>query len=709
MPGKYSGRRIAVAVAAVAIAVVAGAAAFVVLSDDGGQRGLFIGDCAEVSAEDFNGNERFYCDRYSWTFNAEGMEKKRTVTEPVRLGIQERPRSDIDGIEGLGGYGGTAVLLDYAYDGTLPGKAVLEYRIGEEHAGETLIYSEVRSRALVPYGAQKVLVDGRGWVRINMEHCSDWILYQVYNVDVESVTGLVATLTDGDRRVRDTAMCGSDLRLRIDPRGWRYGLEELSVTVNGDPVADVHSMDYPVRCDRDISVVVKAGRAVSGALVSDGPKSGVIVYFGDMSCVTDGSGGFEIHLPRGEFQLSFMKDGYRVALSEGQPGAVTVGDEVPRPAIRVDVEKRPGWDGRFTSIVYLSDGAGGYTRHYGTGSDLRTTLSDALGNAVVFKSNGLIDSVNGEAGTRDEPWVIWKESKSDWTVVRGSGGFSKMPGIVYVVERSLRTTSPDGIAYAQPSLDIDPTYFFFVQFREDYDANEYVREVFTEQRRRAGFWLAGQGPDAHEAFYGAISALGWRDLEFSDRDDFKGWVLSLLGLRDTFHPATGLWTYYNQYHWEVVDGVGRWLYNDLTMGHYSMDMYDYSCFAYVRTSAAEGEYIDIATDPSEIPWELYEAAGQPGGGRGGPSRGEAVSAASDVPASAGRAPDLPTMRATKVKPAASAAVGVAAGDTVQGASPRPAQATEPIAEAPPDRDPMDLTPRHHSDGFAERLDRKSVV
>ena len=92
MPGKYSGRRIAVAVAAVAIAVVAGAAAFVVLSDDGGQRGLFIGDCAEVSAEDFNGNERFYCDRYSWTFNAEGMEKKKTVTEPVRLGIQERPR-----------------------------------------------------------------------------------------------------------------------------------------------------------------------------------------------------------------------------------------------------------------------------------------------------------------------------------------------------------------------------------------------------------------------------------------------------------------------------------------------------------------------------------------------------------------------------------------------------------------------------------------
>lgn len=478
------------------------------------------------------------------------------------------------------------------------------------------------------------------------------------------------------------------------------------MTVNGDPVADVHSMDYPVRCDRDISVVVKAGRAVSGALVSDGPKSGVIVYFGDMSCVTDGSGGFEIHLPRGEFQLSFMKDGYRVALSEGQPGAVTVGDEVPRPAIRVDIEKRPGWDGRFTSIVYLSDGAGGYTRHYGTGSDLRTTLSDALGNAVVFKSNGLIDSVNGEAGTRDEPWVIWKESKSDWTVVRGSGGFSKMPGIVYVVERSLRTTSPDGIAYAQPSLDIDPTYFFFVQFREDYDANEYVREVFTEQRRRAGFWLAGQGPDAHEAFYGAISALGWRDLEFSDRDDFKGWVLSLLGLRDTFHPATGLWTYYNQYHWEVVDGVGRWLYNDLTMGHYSMDMYDYSCFAYVRTSAAEGEYIDIATDPSEIPWELYEAAGQPGGGRGGPSRGEAVSAASDVPASAGRAPDPPTMRATKVKPAASAAV--AAGDTVQGASPRPAQATGPIAEAPPDRDPMDLTPRHHSDGFAERLHGRGV-
>lgn len=271
----------------------------------------------------------------------------------------------------------------------------------------------------------------------------------------------------------------------------------------------------------------------------------------------------------------------------------------------------------YTVKVYIGDGKTDTIGYVGSGATLRDVLVDALepDHTISFKSNGTVLKLDDEGTTGTpgnsgyKPLCIYKwVPLNGWTLVYANalGDQTLENGASYYVYHSYAKATANGVIYPGPS-SFKPisTGYFYVKMIEDVNANDYVKSVLTEDQRRAGFWISGQGSDMAEAFYDACNKLresnpGFElDMTLTEGNDFKGWLNSFMGLKDV-KLNEDEYQYWSQFYWDFEQS--KWVYSQC-MGHYDPGVMPY--MSVIRQVTHKDSAEPVGTQyPSDIPAAL---------------------------------------------------------------------------------------------------------
>ena len=233
----------------------------------------------------------------------------------------------------------------------------------------------------------------------------------------------------------------------------------------------------------------------------------------------------------------------------------------------------------------------------GTGDSVRELIENAAAASGYKIKFGPIDiiSFQDQPAPEGKKWTIqqWLPPRG-WTLLNMTmnpeADFSN--GTSYCIHLSDRTIDEKGNAtYSQPAYEPDlATAYFFIQFKEDVTANDYVNAIGDPDMRQEGFWIEGRGNMASSAFQDACDRYG---LELNMGDGYKGnifdadyigWLNSFLGLSDE-NVGSGDWKYWCQFHSEG----GKWVFSE-TLGHYDPNVVPY--YAFLRQVTMEDEVIE---------------------------------------------------------------------------------------------------------------------
>ncbi len=270
--------------------------------------------------------------------------------------------------------------------------------------------------------------------------------------------------------------------------------------------------------------------------------------------------------------------------------------------------------GSYDARVFFGDGTQSGTRELsGSGSDVKTIVTGALkgsGHPVEVYPNGTIKSVDGKEADGTGSWVVFQwRPPTGWSItyLNSNGDKFLENGTSYYVMFSQSKTGNDGkTTYQTPSMEPVSTGYFFIKFKEDYNANSYATSVLTEEQRRTGFWIDGSGSTMAAAFQNACDKYGF-ELNMSDGKkgdvidlDYVGWLYSFFGLSDEHKSGdveNGTWKYWSQFYWDSK--TNGWVYGQ-TMGHYDPAVYPY--IALVRQiTTKENVSTDLGQRPSDAP------------------------------------------------------------------------------------------------------------
>lgn len=272
--------------------------------------------------------------------------------------------------------------------------------------------------------------------------------------------------------------------------------------------------------------------------------------------------------------------------------------------------------------IHLS-GLGEDESSTGSGNTIASILASAFpDHDIQYSSNGNIASVDGVANTDNNTWAVFRWiSPDDWKVLSESANSKiKLPdGVSLALHYAEKTKNDQGkIVYSAPDIDVEYKVYFFLQFKEGYDANNIIRSILTEQERRDGFWIEGTGENVIECLNDAVYTYLLHDtytdeekkeiLSYDERRESYGWLNKFLGWEDTRVSVSGgeygTWTYWSQYTYEpdakTLDDAGEWTYNQLSLGQYDITECHY--FALIlQTTTVETVNIPISTTPADIP------------------------------------------------------------------------------------------------------------
>lgn len=227
------------------------------------------------------------------------------------------------------------------------------------------------------------------------------------------------------------------------------------------------------------------------------------------------------------------------------------------------------------------------------GSTVRAVIESAaeeLSMDIEYDDLGKIIRVDGVKAETGEYWNIhqWMPlGYYDWTSV----GYDErsdswlVPGTSYCLHRSGMTIEEGTTVYEKP-LDLRPKSegYVFIRFTKEYDSSsEHIRDVFTSDMRREGFWIKGYGSNWGEVLKDAMETNGF-ECEFVTKVDGHGndlqyWFSSFFGLKDKNLGDDDSWAYWSQ--WIFTDG--KWSYNDYTMGYYDPAVYKYVACVYIQS------------------------------------------------------------------------------------------------------------------------------
>lgn len=265
--------------------------------------------------------------------------------------------------------------------------------------------------------------------------------------------------------------------------------------------------------------------------------------------------------------------------------------------------------------VYIDNGTA--TPYYaeGSGRDITSVIKNASGGMdVQFNSNGTVRSVDGRMPGEGERWVVWRWASPDgWASFSGTD-ISGLPNEVSIaVHLSRIITSGEGsVTYEPPDIEVEYKIYFFIQLREQYSANEWIRSAMgTEQDRRNGQWFSATGSTVMEAFekvvWGQLFTGQYTDAEKDQILNYRtvssqlGWLDMFMGWTDTLISGgieDGMWTYWSQYNWTETGG---WEFDNLALGRY--DITDHRHFALIlQTTVAHDTGASFPqTYPEDIP------------------------------------------------------------------------------------------------------------
>ncbi|MBO4569395.1 MAG: leucine-rich repeat protein [Candidatus Methanomethylophilaceae archaeon] len=181
-----------------------------------------------------------------------------------------------------------------------------------------------------------------------------------------------------------------------------------------------------------------------------------------------------------------------------------------------------------------------------TGS-LSVTLPDGCTSVVWRSSNSNVATVSGNTAST----TVTAVGVGNATITAICGNLYKATCAVTVKEKP---------------VTID-TYYFHISMDMDANLADVGTSGLTVEDLQAGFTLTAQGANAGAALESALRAEGipcsfWSGS--SGAQDLLYWVDSIMGLGDV-HLSNGDWKYWVQYHY----AGGKYVYNDLTLGHYT--------------------------------------------------------------------------------------------------------------------------------------------
>ena len=276
----------------------------------------------------------------------------------------------------------------------------------------------------------------------------------------------------------------------------------------------------------------------------------------------------------------------------------------------------------YQAKVFIGDGTvNGTVGFTGTGTTLKELITDAItsnGHTIEFKSNGSVlrlDSLETTGKPSDSdysPLCIYKwVPLNGWVniLANAEGNTTLENGTSYYIYKSHKWNNFDTglVEYPGPkTFEPISTGYFYIKMIEDVNANDYVKSVLTEEQRRVGFWISGEGSDMAEAFYDACKKM--RDsgnsgfelvMNLTDGDTMKGWLGSFMGM-DNVQIDEKRWDYWCQFDWD--SSKSEWHYADC-LGHYDPGVMPYSCIIRQITLDESADAIG-AQYPSDIPAAL---------------------------------------------------------------------------------------------------------
>lgn len=259
----------------------------------------------------------------------------------------------------------------------------------------------------------------------------------------------------------------------------------------------------------------------------------------------------------------------------------------------------------YLGTVYLEAGDGRVTDVlYGEGTTIKTIVESAMstkGHYIQYKANNSILSVDGIRASGDKAWVLWKWNSTEWQIVSSAMGNTEIfEGVCFAVTLSEVTQGAGGTI--QYSLPEDPVFtaYFFIQFKEDYNANAIVNSVYTLEERREGFWIVGKGRDPVVALEDAVYAFMFNDSSYTEEEKLSilfynadrthvsyGWLGTFCGLNDVMLEENDevLYRYWSQYTWN--NSTKDWEYNEQTLG--KMDLSKNMYYGLVRQTTWVGD------------------------------------------------------------------------------------------------------------------------
>ena len=234
--------------------------------------------------------------------------------------------------------------------------------------------------------------------------------------------------------------------------------------------------------------------------------------------------------------------------------------------------------------VYVEKPDGGFAKTTVGGvsgvKDAIETALTKLGMTWEYNSENRFSSVNGRVLDDGYYWRIhqWLPlGTAGWGVMgydSNSDSFMQS-GCSYCLHVSTLSSVDGTNVYSSPDFQPKSKGYVFIRFANGFDPDDYtVKETFTAEVRKEGFWLEGYGSSMGEVVKDAVEKQGL-DIEMKTGIDGNGnnlqcWIIRMFGLGDVY-VGDGTWCYWSQWTW--VNST--WYYNDWTLGYYDPAVYKY--------------------------------------------------------------------------------------------------------------------------------------
>ena len=314
------------------------------------------------------------------------------------------------------------------------------------------------------------------------------------------------------------------------------------------------------------------------------------------------------------------------------PGTPDVPDNPDTPDVpdNPDVPDKTGT----TAKVWFDDGVNDPVMNEATAGDIRGLLDKGIpGHSIEYKSNGMIKSVDGRENDSGHAWVVFRwASPAGWDVF-DEKKTEFVDGMNVALRYAEKTAAGSTVTYSAPDIDVEYEVYFFLQFREQLNATEWMAGLpLSDEEKQEGVWISGTGSTNNEALADAVLKTFFPGSEYKVIEgqeggkgkieyivdgktgmftygtslDMYGWFVSFLGWSDKKVGEGGdygAWTFWTQFNYspdaKTLDDSLYWEFDQLSFGLYDITKYRYFGLV-LKTSTMEDSSIDLST-PSEIP------------------------------------------------------------------------------------------------------------